>query len=77
METFRRLTFTKLFKNRLYFSFQIYESCRDTNERTGIRVIITIRQNILEQSYSKLKDYKLFAKDKIVDCSTEGELAEC
>lgn len=50
---------------------QIHECCLDTNERTGVRVIITIRQNIFEQCYSKLSPYKLFAKGNIVDCSTD------
>ncbi|XP_053385799.1 uncharacterized protein LOC123539212 [Mercenaria mercenaria] len=50
---------------------QIYGSCMDTNESTGVRVIITIRQNILDQCYSKLKQYKLFAKDNFVDCGSD------
>ncbi|KAL4217513.1 hypothetical protein ACF0H5_023962 [Mactra antiquata] len=49
---------------------QIYSTSRDTDGRTGVRIIITIRQNVFDQCYNKLTPYPLFSKDKILDCST-------
>ncbi|XP_052234805.1 uncharacterized protein LOC127847147 [Dreissena polymorpha] len=53
---------------------EIYDCSLDTPERPGVRIIITIRQHILDQCYSRLAKYKLFAKEKIVEC-TSSELS--
>ena len=57
----------------IFSLYQIYELSLDSKDRVGVRIIITMRQHILEQCYSILAKYKLFAKDRFFDTSSSGE----